>query len=440
MKKENLMRQLGLKVFIFTLLTSLPISRLYSQVTIGKIVKQIDTTYVMPEPYDSLCDFGERKFNEYIGLQFYLPPLSNPKAKQYIYGPKPLLYTKNISVINVDTANRQVWYVNENDYFKNITLVKNKVLNYNGIATLIYKPYHYQTTELRNGDLEFDICNSEEIGDKYYSLINVIQDEDFIKNNEDLKSAFRKYKITGKSLAKCSLGTEYRESYEKMFQLKNNISGDTVYCFDLSNFVLVPFFIKQKALCENKFFLSTAYSDWRTKDIITSKDVIIEKGTKWLCKEVTLLKNDEDKYDFNYILISSIGQTIAVNKGNWRGGNNYFTSEEIILAKERDAKLKQEEIIAKQQQIEKTNNRKQQIEKEKRRTECINKYGEYNGNIIAQNKVQIGFNQDMCKSAWGTPFTTNKTTTEFNVNEDWYYIRGCSLHFENGILKTIEEK
>src|SRR5665647_295278 len=163
MKKEKIMQQLGIKVFFLILFTNMSISKVYSQVTIGKIVKEIDSTYVMPEPYDSLCDFGASKdftpidyklnYKQYIGLQFYLPPLSNPKAKKYTDGPKPLVYTKTISVVNIDTTNRQVWYVNDNDYFHNTTLVKNNVSKYNGIATLIYKPYHYQTSELYNGDL-----------------------------------------------------------------------------------------------------------------------------------------------------------------------------------------------------------------------------------------------------------------------------------------------
>lgn len=47
--------------------------------------------------------------------------------------------------------------------------------------------------------------------------------------------------------------------------------------------------------------------------------------------------------------------------------------------------------------------------------------------------------KDMCKYAWGIPLWTSKTTTENCIYEDWYYWSGYSLHFENGLLKRIEE-
>lgn len=449
------MRKLVVSATFCIFLINMSINRLYSQVTIGKIAKQIDTTFIKPEPYDSLCDFGKSRdkygrltslnradYKQYIGIQFYLPPLTNPNGEKYTKSPKPIVFSTTISTINIDTTNNQVWYVNNNDYFRNISLVKNHVSKYDKIATLIYKPYHYKTTEFKDGDLSFDICNSKEIGDKYYTLINVVQNGDFIQNYEIIKSKLQDYSTSNKNVIKCKLGTENRFDTDVMFQLRDNISGDTVYCYNLYKFILVPFFVKQKELCENKYFVCTGNGGAKLTDIKTNKKVAIEYDTRWRCNEVTLLNNIENEdisnYDLYYVLSNDSGNTIALNRNNW-SDNKYFTEESIVLEKEKEKKLKQEDILAKQQQLKKEAERQEQIRIERKRTESINKYGQYLGDIIAQNKVKIGFKQDMCIDAWGIPFSKNKTTTELNVYESWYYIRGSELHFENGILKKIEE-
>ena len=94
------------------------------------------------------------------------------------------------------------------------------------------------------------------------------------------------------------------------------------------------------------------------------------------------------------------------------------------------AKRKQEELLKKE-------NERKIIES--RRKECISKFGDQNGELIAQGKVKIGMTTEMCKYAWGKPIWTSKTTTSNRVSEDWYYGFISSLHFENGFLKRIEE-
>ena len=89
--------------------------------------------------------------------------------------------------------------------------------------------------------------------------------------------------------------------------------------------------------------------------------------------------------------------------------------------------------------IEKVNSALEKMEIEKHKVECINLFGQQNGTLIAQGNVKINMTIDMCRYAWGNPLWSNKTTTEYRTVEDWYYGLGYSLHFENGLLKRIEE-
>lgn len=72
-----------------------------------------------------------------------------------------------------------------------------------------------------------------------------------------------------------------------------------------------------------------------------------------------------------------------------------------------------------------------------RESAMIRKYGKYNGRLIAQGKVAIGFTKQMCREAWGEPKTIHTTTTRYGVNEQWVYPGGY-LYFENGKLRTIQ--
>lgn len=70
---------------------------------------------------------------------------------------------------------------------------------------------------------------------------------------------------------------------------------------------------------------------------------------------------------------------------------------------------------------------------------CVKKYGFKWGNLVAQNRVQIGMTSQMVIDAWGKPNETNIITGEYGDNEQWVYRRDNSyLYFENGKLTTIQ--
>lgn len=70
---------------------------------------------------------------------------------------------------------------------------------------------------------------------------------------------------------------------------------------------------------------------------------------------------------------------------------------------------------------------------------CVKKYGMKWGDLIAQNRVQVGMTSQMVIDAWGQPDKTNIITGEYGDNEQWVYSRDNSyLYFENGKLTTIQ--
>lgn len=66
------------------------------------------------------------------------------------------------------------------------------------------------------------------------------------------------------------------------------------------------------------------------------------------------------------------------------------------------------------------------------------KYGENVANDILRGHVEIGYDTDMCRAAWGWPEDINKTKLKNKTLEQWVYERGY-LYFQNGILTSIQE-
>ena len=82
---------------------------------------------------------------------------------------------------------------------------------------------------------------------------------------------------------------------------------------------------------------------------------------------------------------------------------------------------------------------KEKIAFEKRKKECIEKFGNVNGELIALHKLKIGMSKEMCKKSWGIPIWSNKTTNENGTIERWYYGFDYSLFFVGNELKQIEQ-
>jgi hypothetical protein len=56
---------------------------------------------------------------------------------------------------------------------------------------------------------------------------------------------------------------------------------------------------------------------------------------------------------------------------------------------------------------------------------------------VADRKIHIGMNQDMCREAWGKPGKINRTTTAYGTSEQWVYGYNY-VYFDGDVLTTIQ--
>lgn len=425
-------------IFLFLLLNLLSIPVSFSQITIGKIVKQKkDTIVERPIPYDSIrnFEFPENPINykQYVGLQVYLPKNNEEFLPSLFFKTRDLQKTENLidkyyTIIDVffpDIKVQEGNYNGSNKYSDSL---------YNYLANLFLNKFIYSnkytkesTPSKPNPEYPFIDVPGSVGGDRWTSNGGVkwIPNLIFMLRCDHTKDTL---------LWVCSIPRYSEEVYNDYF-------------------VLVPYFVKQKQLYQNKTLVfmngHSNIDQLKWKDVITDKEVIINPNSKWDCSEVTLLKlgavdgsigitYDTSAYRLNYVLKNMSGGTIALTNLSLFNSRYY----EFITQKEYDKiiferKFKKEELIAKQKQEKLQEAQNEKLAQDKYKMVCINKFGAYYGDLIAQGKVKIGMTTAMCKAAWGTPYNTFKTTDATGEYEDWYYGWKYSLSFKDAILIEI---
>lgn len=428
-------------------------SLLYSQITITEVEKIEERIVLKPAPYDSLKNWEYHKklgdYKQYIGLQIYLPPTANKSIGIYPGSQNNFLFSIKPSTIKTNVKSSYRYYGSN----------KWEEHTYDSLVTFVYKPFHYYYGGDGAGGNMVGICSdSASVSDTYFTIMNVIYGKkldsilSFMRNTfYDLQKQKRENMFIPTIRNEISYNYNDKPSY--IFLLKNNKNNDSLYCFYNSNFILVPYFVKQNDLYQN---INLIYDDEKTdygsfKNSVreefdmrfnvkyednfgheksTGKKVVVEPGSKWICSGVTLLK---PSFKIHYILKNNKDEQIALT--DLKG----FIDEKVYIKRESDKKLQYQQLVAKQKQEELLRKENERKAIEKHKSECISLFGQQNGELIAQGKVKINMTKEMCKYSWGIPLWTSKTTTEYGIYEDWYYWLGYSLHFVNDSLKRIEE-
>ena len=383
---------------------------LFSQVTLSEIKQSTEKIVIKPPPFDSLKNWEAESISDlkkYVGQQIYLPPISIRK--------------------NSDR------YSDLNDFF----LFSIRPSKIEKILTYVYKPLKGRITDSST------VCNN------YFTILKLIYDQNLksllLKMDSTSSNLFQDFGYERKDLGAASL-------VDFLYLIRNDSTGDSLYCSDMGNFILVPYFIKQKQLFEEKNLIYDDYKNYfdsgnsdreeydlrynvenidHNEEIITTgKKVIIKPGSKWYCKEVTLLK---PLYKINYILGNEKGEQVALTNLNG------FILKKDYIKRQSDKKLQQQQLIAQRKKEELLKKEAEKKAYDKRKIECLRLFGQEYGELIAKSKVQIGMSSEMCKYSWGNPIWTNKTTAENITCIIWYYSLGQSLSFINDKLKMIEE-
>jgi len=194
----------------------------------------------------------------------------------------------------------------------------------------------------------------------------------------------------------------YGDSY--FLKLKEKESEDILYfeyascCEFLFPFVVVGFYEKQKkTLIGKEFVFWNALFEF-ANDIVTGNRIVNTTGQTWKCVDLTF---DSETFRLCLIIEDQKGQKTDISVDLVIGDRYQVTYTIPEAAKYRK------------------------------------KFGIGNFNKILENKVLIGFTQEMCKLSWGEPNSINKTITSGKKSEQWVYTDNY-LYFENGILTAIQ--
>ena len=245
---ENYRNKMTAKLALgFIMFLYIPIP-LYSQVTVKEFEPKVESLVQKPVPYDSLKNLEYQKnfndYKQYIGLQLFLPEYDN----------------------------------------KQIILYSNRLNKQSNITTKVYKPFIYNPNKQWSKQ---NICsNSKEIGNRYYTILDVLSIEQFWRiintMNTNLRQAYTREKQSSQTKSKDKVetvetrrrnGENMGDSYaknsgikvdyfddfddeikyhddirDKTFMIRDNINKDTAYLTDgyCFRFFLVPYFMKMK--------------------------------------------------------------------------------------------------------------------------------------------------------------------------------------------------
>lgn len=335
----------------------------FSQAVVGKEElkkKQEEKVVSKPPSFDSTKTFEEQYKSEnqyqFIGLQLFLPPVINPDAE-------PILFSKQGNGV-----------VKGNRYYTIVDILQGDI-----IGQLKQKDVTNQC------GYRFKDINFLQRKDMVIYVVYVLKDN----NKKDSLNNTPLYWIVCRS------------------------KQPPYICSDLSPFIAVPYFEKQKQVYKNQHVIN------------------LYDKSKWLCKEVSILKNknkncQDSAYDVFGLLVNEKGNQILLTTHSDSLGRSFITEKEYIWLDNADRNERE--------QLYKTLNEKQ----EKRKSECVKKFGQHFGELVAQDKIEIGMTTEMCKTAWGAPWNISKIKTSAEKKEIWFYNWKYSLHFENGKLIKIE--
>jgi len=240
--------------------------------------------------------------------------------------------------------------------------------------------------------------------------------------------------------------------------MKNDKSGDTV-CWKPTqdgDFILVPYYIKQRKLFLNKSFVDVTPT-YRTEDGDRILNEIDLEKNRWTCKEVTLktktslgFMKDEygryaiDRYVICYVFVNGKNETMPMTKSKWYNnksaekdapfGSSFITEDEYNKREQERMKKEQSEQLRRS-----TRDAKSKEDDKAKYAEYVKKYGQANADLIVKRKVVVGMTEEMCIYSWGPFYTPSKVVNDQGTFETWHYSATSFLYFVNGILKEIQQ-
>lgn len=207
------------KICVLTFLLIFP--NIYSQITTTKFEEKLETEIEKNNPLDSLENFkilSNLKDNrKYIGQQLFIPQKNsstkifreNDFLTPYLFSTnftnfipdKENTYNEISNTVRINNQNEKERILNTFTFSpKNINESYHRTLIIDSVKTSIYNPYFYfGKFDFYNNTYDFRFTNSDEISNKYYTIIDVIYGEKL--KAFDFKTIYF-YKLINKSSKK----------------------------------------------------------------------------------------------------------------------------------------------------------------------------------------------------------------------------------------------
>lgn len=412
----------------------------------------VERAVFKPQQFDSLTNIimQERPidYKKYVGYKLFFLPKSKNYTPQYSSDKKEkiidFLFLKDTVQIvkegkipfeQVDIY--KIWGNEKNmkgARLEQYRTLKKKYENIDKEKTNIYQPkFYYERTNRTDGEIYGKIGTiPDSVEGKYFTIID-------IKGKEPYGS--KEYK----KLEDVELEKERDWQLGLKISLRNELNNDTLYWIvDQARyierpFLLVPYFEKQRNLYLNQNLVLKDKTRTNLElenliDINTGAIVSIKYGEVWTCTDISFIDSKDTYYLSGFYFLKNGDKEVKIElESNLL--DKYFMLETEYRKQELEKQKKEEEKVHEEQEREKI----RQQEQIKFRNDCIIKWGQKLGTYVADGKVVLGMNKEMCIAAWGNPININRTIVKGLTHEQWVYGWANYLYFDNGILTGIQD-
>lgn len=438
-------------IILLMILMSISVASVNAQITIREN-DVVERPVFKPKQFDSLTNIVMQKhptdYKKYIGYKLFFLPKSKNYKTNYSSDNKEriidFLYTND--TVQIEKEGKIP--------FEEITLTKvfgdpselsvqtleqynEKKKNYANIdkeKTNIYIPYfYYDRTDKTDGKIYGKIGTTpDSVYGQYFSILNIEGKE------PNGSKEFKK-------LDDIDIEDSRNWQLSLKITLKNEGNQDVLYWlvdqarFIGSPFFLVPYFEKQRETYLNQNVV-LRYSD-RTNtvlqnliDVNTGETINIKYGEVWTCSDISFIDSKDSYYLKCFYFLKNGDKEVKIDLES-ELIRNFFMLETEFKRQELEKQRKEEERKKEEEERQKKAEQERLIFKK----DCIAKWGQKMGDYIADGKVLLGMNKEMCIAAWGNPINRNRTMISGLTSEQWVYGWGSYLYFDNGKLTAIQD-
>lgn len=418
-----------------------------AQITIrddGNLGKSIPPKLI---PYDSLSNISPQykyaDFRKYIGYKLFFRPTSKKyKRPEFYSGGYDFLFSRIPELGASEGKNN-----NLNSFANQVAPGAGSLIS--GFSKKIKKTksdvYEFVRVTNSSGEDKF-YTKPEAVEGKYFTILDIK-----VRTNDNPEAGYQKLEDVEISKSKNQYDNETSSFDNLWITLRNESNQDILYWktkptdFEYSPFFIVAYFEKLQKIFSDKNLVTTAKMS-EFNDVKTGEKLDLSANETWHCYEVSFSDPKDYPYLRPYLYLKNITNEheiqLEIEKGfNIRGRSyNKVGSYNFLL----ESDFVRMENIRKQKELEEKNN---QLEEEKRikeekiklKNSYVKKYGAKMGALIAEGKVVLGMNKEMCKASWGEPSSVNRSVYAGLTTEQWVYNMQTYLYFSNGILKTIQD-